>query len=180
MKTIFYGMRYLSPEIWNVNLLFVSCVWLEQRVCYFRIGFVAAIHFYDILSITLWRFSLFSWEYEWVGMVEGEGGRTAFSIAVFLHCLHSYFSAIKSSHIISSPPYFKFKIRLSLVSTEESQWENIDSNWSGYRKEILRSYNAIAGGKVMLSNQILRMGSVFNDLFSNNVFMKIKNKNKLA
>lgn len=113
-------------------------------------------------------------------MVEGEGGGTAFSIAVFLHGLHSYFSAIKSSHIISSPPYFKFKIRLSLVSTEESQWENIDSNWSGHRKEILRSYNAIAGGKVMLSNQILRLGSVFNDFFSNNVFMKIKNKNKLT
>ena len=28
----------------------------------------------------------------------------------------------------------------------------------------------------MLSNQILRMGSVFNDFFSNNVFMKIKIK----
>lgn len=183
MKTIFYGMRYLSPEIWNVNLLFVSCVWLEQRVCYFRIGFVAAIHFYNILSITLWRFSLFSWEYEWVGMVEGIGGGGRGNS--ILHCciptlLTLLLFCHKTSHIISSPPYFKFKIRLSLVSTEESQWENIDSNWSGYRKEILRSYNATAGGKVMLSNQILRLGSVFNDFFSNNVFMKIKNKNKLT
>lgn len=122
MKTIFYGMRYLSPEIWNVNLLFVSCVWLEQRVCYFRIGFVAAIHFYNILSITLWRFSLFSWEYEWVGMVEGIGGGGRENS--ILHCciptlLTLLLFSHKTSHIISSPPYFKFKIRLSLVSTEK-------------------------------------------------------------
>ena len=37
----------------------------------------------------------------WRGL-EGEGGGTAFCIAVFLHCLHSYFSAIKQA--ISFPP----------------------------------------------------------------------------